>query len=250
MTIPEFKIKKTMKTLNEIMNSNGSDKGDSIGVKHNYVPIYEQWFENCRDKEIKFVEIGIDFAQSLKGWTEYFQNGKIFMIDINDFSQYNSSRVTCIRGNQSIRFDMNKASEIIGENIDYLIDDGGHCMDHHQFTFAELFPKMKSGGFYFIEDIHTANWDPKKDPSSSPGFCYGQPLHINEDRSSSTINVFKNFQKNGSLDSPFLTLEDNKRLTSMIDEVIIYDDNNNIIDVESSDELNITLNGVILIKKK
>jgi hypothetical protein len=234
-----------MRNLTQIMNSFNSDKGNLIGAKHNYTPVYEKYFESYRDQHIKFVEIGIDFGQSLKAWDEYFVNGKLFMLDINNFSHWNTNKITCIQANQSSKQDMINAGNLIGNEIDFLIDDGGHCMNHHQITFAEIFPKMKDGGLYFIEDTHTCNWDPIKNPS-----CYGQPIMINEDRSSSTINIFKNFQKNGKFISPFLSNEECEKLTCMIDEVIIYDDMNNIVNIDSDDELNIKLDGIILIKKK
>ena len=107
-----------------------------------------------------------------------------------------------------------------------------------------------SGGLFFIEDTHTSNWDPKFQPPNSPGYCYGQPLMINESRSSSTINVFKKFQRTGIFESEFLDEKLNQSLTEMIKEVIIYDDSNSVVPVDSDKEKEIKNDGIILIIKK
>ena len=235
-------------TLNEIMNDCSSDKGDSIGAKHNYTPIYESYFEKHRNDNIRFMEVGIDLGQSVIGWNKYFTVAKIFMIDIRDFSNLNTNRVTCIRADQSKIGDLLAVANTVKE-IDFFIDDGGHCMHHQQLTFGAIFPIMKSGGLFFIEDVHTSNWNPATQPPNSPGYCYGQPLMIGAD-GNNTIRVFKTFQKTGIFYSEFLSAEENKFLTESIDSVIIYDDYNNEVPIESSNELSIVKNGVILIRKK
>lgn len=236
-------------TLNEIMNAARSDKGDLIGAKHNYTPIYEKWFEPYRDDEVKFMEVGIDSGQSAKAWQAYFTKARIYMVDYNNFSHLNTDRVTCFQANQSKMEDMIRVSNQVSD-LDFFIDDGGHCMDHQQLTFGAIFPKMKSGGLFFIEDTLTSNWDPKIQPLGSPGYCYGQPVMINEDRSSTTINTFKRFQRSKLLDSVFLPDYLNASLQDMIEEVIIYGDSNEEIPVDSDLENGVIKHGVILIRKK
>jgi len=42
--------------------------------------------------------------------------------------------------------------------LDIIIDDASHASHHQQKGFLELFPKLKSGGLYIIEDLR---WQPK-----------------------------------------------------------------------------------------
>jgi hypothetical protein len=42
--------------------------------------------------------------------------------------------------------------------IDIVIDDGSHHMADVRASFEHLFPKMKIGGLYLIEDLHTSFW--------------------------------------------------------------------------------------------
>lgn len=234
--------------LNETFNRFGSDKGNSVGASHNYAPIYEKWFDSRKDDKVTFMEVGIDYGQSAGAWHDYFSNGQIFMVDYKDFSSYNKDRLQCLTANQSSFSDMLGIANKVDE-IDFFIDDGGHCMNHQQHTFGALFPKMKKGGLFFIEDTHTSNWDPSTQPEGSPGFCYGQPVMINADRSNTTINVFKQFQKTGSFKSEFLPTSLYTLLTGIIDEVVIYDDLNNEVPVDQPTN-NIIKHGVILIKRK
>lgn len=240
-----------MRNLNDIMNAVGSDKGDQIGAKHNYAVLYDKFLSMYRANPINFVEIGIDRGQSTKGWYEYFEKAAVNMVDINDFSSYlNNDRIKCHAGNQSVFTDMERIAKSIG-SINVLIDDGGHCMDHQQITFGAMFPFIVSGGLFFIEDILTSNYDPTVPSLSTPnGFCYGQPLLINKDKSNTTIRVFKNWQLTGVFKSDFLSPEKNIELTDQIKDVVIYDDKNNKVDIMSSDENKILDGGVICIVRK
>ena len=42
--------------------------------------------------------------------------------------------------------------------LDILIDDGGHTMNQQLVSFKNLFPAVKDGGIYLIEDTHTSYW--------------------------------------------------------------------------------------------
>ena len=42
--------------------------------------------------------------------------------------------------------------------IDVIIDDGSHINEHVIETFKFLFPKLKDGGIYIVEDTQTSYW--------------------------------------------------------------------------------------------
>lgn len=46
--------------------------------------------------------------------------------------------------------------ETVGQDFDIIIDDGGHTMNQQITSFKILFPALKSGGIYVIEDLHTS----------------------------------------------------------------------------------------------
>jgi len=49
------------------------------------------------------------------------------------------------------------ATEMLPD-LDIIIDDASHASHHQQNAFLTLFPKLRSGGLYIIEDLR---WQPK-----------------------------------------------------------------------------------------
>lgn len=164
------------KTLSEVADSYGTDKGtagpsDSYGG-HNYADIYEAYLSSSHDKAINILEIGIgarggkwdarivhgrnsDGAGSLKMWYEFFPQAKIYAIDINDSTQYDNDRMQTFAVDQGNEADLQTfLKKVEGIEFDYIIDDGSHRADHQQLTFSVLFPRLKSKGLYFIEDLY------------------------------------------------------------------------------------------------
>ncbi len=55
--------------------------------------------------------------------------------------------------------------------IDILIDDGGHEMHQQITSFNYLFPHMRVGGLYFLEDLETSYMR----MFSHPPLCFALP---------------------------------------------------------------------------
>src|SRR6266478_6863858 len=165
-----------MEDLTYLANTLGSDKGSVVLDAHGYTRIYTRLFEPIRDKEITLVEIGLlrhdadrrravnavegskaataSRAPSLEMWHTYFPRAHIYGFDIDDFSQVNIDRCTVIQGDMSSESDLDRLVRTIGGPIDVLIDDGSHASHHQQIALGRLFPHLRSGGIYIIEDLH------------------------------------------------------------------------------------------------
>ena len=139
-----------METLNEIGLKNNSDKSSNY---HCYLDLYDKYFSKYRGENINFLEIGILFGDSLKIFDEYFINSNIVGIDIEDKSHMEKENIKIIKGDQSDRTLLNNFED---EYFDIILDDGSHKMEHQQVSFGVLFKKLKSGGIYVIEDLHTS----------------------------------------------------------------------------------------------
>jgi|APGre2960657373_1045057.scaffolds.fasta_scaffold00687_7 hypothetical protein len=203
-----------MEKLNNIFIKYGTDKSD----KHNgYTKYYEKYFDGLRNKNLKILEIGIfrpplswvecQVAASLKSWSEYFVNSEIIGADIEDFSDVNESRVSTIIINQEKREDLQKIVDLYGDNFDIIIDDGGHTMLQQQVTFGKMFPNLKSGGIYVIEDLITSYIRPGE---------YNPTSTLN-----TTLEVLKSLQLVGSFESDFITESEKKYLLDNIKSIII-----------------------------
>lgn len=138
--------------LDDIAILCGTDKSSKC---HNYTPIYEGHFEAIRDRDLRLLEIGIDKGSSLQMWANYFMNGKIFGIDINP--PLKISGATCLQGSQADPQFLQMVNEEHGP-FDVIVDDGSHFNPHMRISFDTLFPLLKSGGTYVVEDLYCCYW--------------------------------------------------------------------------------------------
>lgn len=152
-----------------------------------YVSTYHDRFEKFRDKETRILEIGlltggpeiqasyvdrdVDNAPSMNMWAEYFANGDVWGADICDFSHVaEKNNFNFVKTDQSYEDKLldipkqvcNLNQTYDEELFDIIIDDGSHASFHQQNTFFTLFPYLKKGGVYVIEDLH---WKPHWDPT-------------------------------------------------------------------------------------
>ncbi|MBI3258641.1 MAG: class I SAM-dependent methyltransferase [Ignavibacteriae bacterium] len=135
----------------------GADKGSFY---HNYTDVYAKYFASLKEKPIKFLEIGIYQGASVKLWEEYFKNADLHFMDITfQEVRYSSNRSHYHLCNQESSKELQSFIATSGGNFDIIIDDGGHTMNQQITSFRELFPHLKSGGMYIIEDLHTSYWD-------------------------------------------------------------------------------------------
>jgi hypothetical protein len=209
--------------LTQLANRYRSDKGTRKtmgweGDRHHYTTVYHQYFDKIRLEKLKFLEIGIGGGPSLKIWRNYFPNAEIYAIDIDDFSYLNEKNLTCLQADQSNRDDLKKAMDTIG-GVDIIIDDGGHYMNQQQISFGFLFKYVKSGGYYFIEDLHTSYW-----PYNGFASVYGDiPIDTNADRSNSTLNMIRKYIDTKKIRSDFMTPDEISYLNQHIEDCKLHD---------------------------
>lgn len=111
-------------------------------------------FQCIRRKNLKILEIGVQYGGSVEMWAKYFHNSLITGIDIDPVCKIHASkRVSIWIGDQTDRAFLSQF-----KNYDIIIDDGGHTMNQQQTSFECLFPLLNPGGIYVIEDLHTSYW--------------------------------------------------------------------------------------------
>lgn len=137
-----------------------TDKGPS---GHNYTAVYEKYFTDLRHKSIKFLEIGFLIGGSARMWDKYFTDAELYFMDISEelFEKYSyglSKRCHFYVVDQSNTAELSQFIKTVGGDFDIIIDDGGHHMHQQITSFKTLFPFLKSGGLYVIEDLHTSYW--------------------------------------------------------------------------------------------
>lgn len=127
--------------------------------KHNYTEVYSYYLGPIKDKPLKFLEIGIYKGIGTKIWEKYLKNAELHFIDITlKYVQYHSNRSTYHIADQAAPDQLLQVMKNTGGNFDVIIDDGGHTMIQQIVSFKTLFPYLKRGGLYIIEDLHTSYW--------------------------------------------------------------------------------------------
>jgi hypothetical protein len=118
---------------------------------------YAAHFAQLRKEPIKLLEIGIGGGASIKMWEIYFPNAELYAIDINPkCRRFNSPRTTVFIGDQADSSFLSHFIREVGGDFDIIIDDGGHTMEQQIGSFSILFPYVRPGGTYVIEDLHTS----------------------------------------------------------------------------------------------
>lgn len=164
-------------SLEYLTAASGSDKariGNGEGY-HGYTRYYERIFKAIRESPVRLVEIGVENGRSMKMWQQYFSEAEhIYGIGYGNFqvkpsqdcnsdaaTRVNSKTAcTIYKGDQS---DIKFLKRFIGEtrgDFDIIIDDGSHLPSHQLISFETLWPAIRPGGMYVVEDIETNWWKP------------------------------------------------------------------------------------------
>jgi hypothetical protein len=151
-----------LKTLTEISNFHGTDKGTTAFECHGYSEIYAKYFDILRNDPINILEIGVYDGRfpcaSIKTWYDYFLNGQIYGIDIDEKAlAFQNDRIHINMVNQCQKLQLKDYTDKLNIQFDIIIDDGSHRPVDHQISLGHFFPYLKSNGLYIIEDLH-APW--------------------------------------------------------------------------------------------
>jgi hypothetical protein len=204
--------------LTSLANRVGSDKGTQNFHRHYYTRIYRDIFTPLEGKKIRLLEIGLLHPQhrawisgnyltkhgsasaarapSLEMWASYFPQATIFGFDLNDFSAVESDRYKIFQGDSGSRADLTRLIQVSGGEFDVIIDDASHESEHQQIALGMLFPHLRAGGLFIIEDLFPP---------------------------STTQSVLRQFEVNGTVQSQYMTDCERTYLEANIKAVAMYD---------------------------
>jgi hypothetical protein len=132
--------------------------GHGIWKWRQYFEMYHTHLEKFIGRKPKIVEVGVYSGGSLPMWIQYFGPGAhIHGIDIEPACKaYENETISIHIGDQENRKFWGDFFEKVPE-IDVFIDDGGHTPNQQRITLEEVLPRLKPGGIYICEDIHSEN---------------------------------------------------------------------------------------------
>ena len=128
---------------------------------------------------MKLLEIGLGCdmfygpGASVKVWQNLFPNAQLWEAEYNAACVEKSKNEGKLDGINTLtgdQMDIHTLDSWIeqsnGGNFDVVIDDGGHKQCHIWTTFQKLWPLLKPGGLYFIEDLQVSRDAAYNDVSS------------------------------------------------------------------------------------
>jgi Methyltransferase domain len=125
-----------------------------------YFPIYTRHFSPYRGRPVRILEIGVYRGGSLDMW-QWFFGSQVTLVGIDidpDAKAASDPRHVVEIGDQMDPDFLRRVAEEHGP-FDIIIDDGGHGMEQQIVTAETLFPLLKDGGVFLVEDSHTSYWD-------------------------------------------------------------------------------------------
>jgi hypothetical protein len=129
----------------------------SIFKWDHYLPVYEKFLSEYRNRSVLLFEIGVMGGGSLELWRKYLGPGAMIVgLDIDPACQkYASQGISVEIGNQSDRHFLATVVAKYGAP-DIVIDDGSHLNVDTLASFGYFKSVMQKNGKYIIEDLHTA----------------------------------------------------------------------------------------------
>jgi Methyltransferase domain len=125
-------------------------------VEHGFCTFYHTHLDRVRQDVRKVLEIGILRGASLRMWRDYFPNATIHGFDLNALAGPLPDRIHLHQGDQANRDSLRRLLQTTGSDFDLIVDDGGHTMEQQQVSLGVLFPHLRPGGLYALEDLHTS----------------------------------------------------------------------------------------------
>ena len=128
-------------------------KNDKI-IAHGYAKIYENLFKSKKNNNLNILEIGSFYGNASAALYFYFKNSLIYSADINpDMYRYRGSRLKNFFVDSSSRESINKNILEKKLEFDIIIEDASHMLKDQIISLFMLFPKVKKGGIFVVEEI-------------------------------------------------------------------------------------------------
>lgn len=148
-----------MNSLDSLAIKYGSDKSSQ---GHGYTKYYDKHFGARRRWGLRILELGVREGWSMNMWHDYFENSQICGIDNDEEGlcpkSFSQERIIFEKGSQDDKDFLNGVCDRYGV-FDVIIDDCSHISPLTIKSFQILFPRLRPGGIYVIEDLHVCDYD-------------------------------------------------------------------------------------------
>ena len=126
-------------------------KTDKSSIFHDYLRSYEALFGDEKQHFTSILEIGVQQGHSLRMWREWMPQATIVGVDRNVWCAYPDGCIVEI-ANAADPEQIEPVAMTYGP-FDLIIDDGSHIPEEQHAALDILWPYLKDGGYYIIEDV-------------------------------------------------------------------------------------------------
>jgi len=149
-----------LSSLTELADKYGTDRGS---IRHGYTDLYEPLFQEYRSTRGQLLEIGVvendknpeQTGAGIKMWLSWFHDLMyVHGLDVQA-SPFGENEVVDYthwvgdQGDPPILCELRKTLD----KLCIVVDDGSHRTQDQLMSLALLWPQVKSGGYYAIEDL-------------------------------------------------------------------------------------------------
>jgi demethylmacrocin O-methyltransferase len=138
-------------SLDALARLSGTDKSSK---SHGYTEHYKRYLGPRRRERLKVLEIGVQTGASLRAWRHWLPHAELYGIDLAP-PPLRLPRTHLFQGDQADTAFLERVIAHVGV-LDVVIDDGSHRGPDIETSFLSLFPHVRRGGLYVIEDLQTA----------------------------------------------------------------------------------------------
>lgn len=173
----KLKLHDPNKSLSDIANELETDKGTATQLswsKHwpqhttmGYTVTYEKYMNPLRNVPVKLFELGIRDQRfpyaSQKMWLKFFEEVELYGMDnfwgkhladkLDEITALNELGCHFIYADQGSFCDWDELKQAIPHDFDFFVEDGSHWPNHMVVTLWQAKDLLKSGGYYFMEDL-------------------------------------------------------------------------------------------------
>mmetsp|Transcript_30641 Transcript_30641/g.66882 ORF Transcript_30641/g.66882 Transcript_30641/m.66882 type:complete len:306 (+) Transcript_30641:23-940(+) len=151
------------KSLPTIPSESAKTSLHAVGLKHNtdkafrhgYTKFYERILRPHLPKIAVFIEVGVLEGASMRMWHEWLPRARIVGVDSQARVKFEASdgpRLVLLKADQTNKTQMDAI--IKKWQPDVFLEDGCHREYCQQTTLSIVFPLLKSGAIYIVEDLH------------------------------------------------------------------------------------------------
>ncbi len=186
-------------------------------------------FCEFREDPIHFLEIGVQNGGSLEVWAQYFDHAEsIIGCDINPKCGnlcYEDARISVVIADPTTESGVKKIASK-SSFFDIVIDDGSHISSDIINAFFNLFPLVRPGGVYIVEDfalqLLDRIWRGTKSSGVSNRFFKSVVDYINRSHLGVPLELQKLFGSFTDTPDSLLTTLDGIQCIQFFDSVVSY----------------------------